>query len=138
MTAKHPNTGAKAGGAALYVYCIGELNTLAPLLEGALPPAIESSGAIELIVNDDLAAITSQVPLAEYNEETLRDRLRDSTWMAVRAMRHEKVVEYFASRAAVVPLRFGAIYLHRDNVKTMLEEEADRLRRTIDRLAGHQ
>jgi hypothetical protein len=37
-------------------------------------------------------------------------------------MRHEQVVEHFASRTSVVPLRFGTIYLDRAGIEQMLGE----------------
>src|SRR5205085_3112316 len=65
-------------------------------------------------------------------------RLADATWTALRAMRHERVVEHFARRAAVVPLRFGALYLARANVGRMLAERAAELRAAVERLRGRE
>ena len=79
-----------------YVYCIAERDSLAQVFEDALPRAIESDSALELIAQEDLAAVTSPVPLSDYGEDALQERLTDATWTAIRAMRHEKVVEHFA------------------------------------------
>jgi hypothetical protein len=123
---------------AFYVYCVGEREALALLFEGALPSAIENETRLEMEASDDLAAVVSAVPLADYGEEALQARLRDPTWTAVRAMRHEKVVEHFARRASVVPLRFGTIYLERLGVKGMLSERGPQLRAIIERLRGRE
>jgi len=123
---------------AFYVYCIGERDALAPLLEGPLPEAIESGARIELAVSNDLAAIISAVPLAAYEEDALRARLADPTWTARRAMRHEKVVEHFASRVTVIPLRFATLYLQRAGIEQMIWQRQADLRTIIERLRGRE
>src|SRR5215216_1255165 len=86
---------------AFYVYCVGERDALRLLIEDELPDAIESQARLEMIDAGDLASIASAVPLADYGEDALQARLNDPAWTALRAMRHEKVVEHFASRASV-------------------------------------
>ncbi|HKR01539.1 MAG TPA: GvpL/GvpF family gas vesicle protein [Pyrinomonadaceae bacterium] len=125
-------------GRGLYVYCVGEGAALSELFEGDLPPAIEAENGLKIIGAGDLAAIVSAVPLVDYGEEALLSRLGDATWTALRAMRHERVVEHFARRASVVPLRFGTIYLERARVEQMLTEKRDDLRSIIERLRGRE
>jgi hypothetical protein len=125
-----------AGG--LYVYCIGEALSLAALLEGKMPAPIEDYGRLELLEKNGLAAVASLVPLKDYGEAALQAHLVDATWMALRAMRHERVVDYFAKRASVVPLSFGVIYLDRAGVERMLGERSDELRAAIKRLDGRE
>lgn len=122
---------------AFYLYCIGEGRSLSTLLKNSLPAAIED-GPLELVEESDLAAVMSRVSLADYNEEAIRSHLNDAAWMALRAMRHERVVDYFASRTSVVPLRFGVIYLERTRVEKMLAERSEELRAAIERLSGRQ
>lgn len=123
---------------AVYVYCIGREESLVPLCGDGLPEAIEHGSALELVSETGLAAVTSQVPLDDYSERALESRLGDPTWTAIRAMRHEKVVEHFASRASVVPLRFGTIYLRRDRVAKMLVDKGAEIAGLVDRLRGRQ
>ncbi len=68
----------------------------------------------------------------------LSERLSDATWTATRALRHERVAEHFARSTAVVPLRFGAIYLRRDGVERMLEGRAAQFRAVLARLEGRE
>jgi hypothetical protein len=131
-------TGATETGSAFYVYLIGERGAVEPLLGGPLPEAIEEGAPLEVIDNGDLAAVSSAVPLSDYGEEALEARIANPAWTAVRAMRHERVVEHFAERASAVPLRFGTIYLSRERVRRMLDEERDSLRAVIERLRGRE
>ena len=126
-----------AGAQGFYVYCVGERDALAPLFDGELPGAIEGESGLEM-VGAGLAAVVSRVPLAEYGEGALAARLADAAWTATRALRHERVVEHFAARAAVVPLRFGTIYLRGESVERMLEERGAQLRSVLRRLEGRE
>jgi hypothetical protein len=123
---------------ALYVYCIGEAHALGQLLDGKLPAPIEDDGKLELIEENGLAAVASRVPLKDYDEGALQAHLGDAPWMALRAMRHERVVDYFARRADIIPLRFGVIYLDKAGVEKMLTERGEELRAAILRLDGRE
>lgn len=123
---------------AFYIYCIGERDALLPLLSEKLPEAIEPEAGLQLIEAGEVAAVSSNVPLADYGDEMIETRLADPVWMALRAMRHEKVLEHFAARASLVPLRFGTIYLKRAGVEQMLAERATELRAIIERLRGRE
>src|SRR5215218_5175905 len=125
-------------GRGLYVYCVGESEALAPLFDTEQPEAIEEGAGLEAFEAAGLSAVVSAVPLDVYGEGALAERLSDATWMATRALRHERVAEHFARRAAVVPLRFGAIYLRREGVEQMLEGRAAQFRAVLARLAGRE
>ena len=121
---------------AFYVYCIGRRAELAPLFEEPLPAPIESSSALVAVVWGELAAVASSVPLADYAEAALQQRLTDAAWTATRALRHQRAVEFFAARASVIPLRFGTIYLARERIAELLEERHAEFRAIIERLQG--
>ena len=123
---------------AFYVYCIAESTAAAELPAESLPAAIEDGSKVEWVVSDDLAALSSRVPLASYSEESLSEHLADASWTAVRAMRHETIAEYVAKRAGVVPLRFGTIYLERAGIERMLSDKGSELRQILQRLRGRE
>jgi hypothetical protein len=123
---------------AFYVYCIAEHAAAAELPPESLPSAIEEDSRLEWVVTGELAALSSQVPLESYNEESLAEHLSDASWTAARAMRHETITEYIAKRAAIVPLRFGTIYLERAGIERMLSEKGRELREILERLRGRE
>jgi Gas vesicle synthesis protein GvpL/GvpF len=123
-----------SAGEALYVYCIAETVAARKIAAETTPSAIEDDNDLELLDIGEVAAVTSKVPLSMYGEESLNQNLNDPSWTALRAMRHERVVEHFAKRTSVVPLRFGTIYLSRDGVKQMLSDKRLELREILDRV----
>jgi hypothetical protein len=131
-------TGERQDRWAYYVYGIGERAALAPLFEGSLPEAIEPELPLELVACGEVAAIASAVTLDVYNEEALETHLTDLQWTALRAMRHATVLDHFAARAGVVPLRFGTIYLERGRVAAMLRQQQEELLALIGRLSGRE
>ena len=120
----------------LYLYCIAESGPATSIIADSLPPPIEDDSRLELIVVGNLAAVASGVPLSMYGEDSFNDNLTDASWTAIRAMRHERVVEHFAKRTAVVPLRFGTVYLNRIRVEEMLDTKTSDLLPIIERIRG--
>jgi hypothetical protein len=123
---------------AFYVYCIAESAAAAQLAAESLPAAIEEDAKLEWISVNKLAALVSEVPKETYSEDSLADHLTDATWTAIRAMRHETVVEYVAKRASVIPLRFGTIYLERTGIEQMLTEKGREFEQIIEHLRDRE
>ena len=121
-----------------YVYCIAENAAVAQLPADSLPAAIEEDAQLQWIVVSTLAALVSRVPKTTYSEEQLAEHLTDATWTAIRAMRHETVVEYVAKRVTTIPLRFATIYLEREGIEEMLTEQGRELELIIEQLRGRE
>jgi hypothetical protein len=110
---------------AWYVYGVTEADPA--------PAAIDST---ELVVDGRLAAIVGRVPLEEFDQEHLPERLNDRAWLERKARLHEDVLQAAASAAPVVPLRCGAIYRDRDDVRGLLESRRPELEAALDRVRG--
>jgi hypothetical protein len=123
---------------AYYVYCITESAAVAEFPADSLPAAIEDDAKLEWVSVNKLAALVSRVPATNYNEESLAEHLTDATWTAIRAMRHETVVEYVAKRTSVIPLRFGTIYLERSGIEQMLTTRSRELEEILEHLRGRE
>lgn len=121
-----------------YLYCIAENAAVTQLRADSLPAAIEEDAKVEWISVNTLAALVSEVPETSYSEAQLAEHLTDATWTAIRAMRHETVVEYVAKRVTTIPLRFGTIYLEREGIEQMLAEKNRELGLIIEQLRGRE
>lgn len=122
---------------AIYVYCIGSKAAVNQNSKDAVP-TIEENEQLNFIVEGELVAVTSKVPIAVYDEKNLHEKLLDPAWTALRAMRHERVVEHYAREAGIVPLRFGTIYLEQSGVHAMLRERAPVLQQLLRQLEGKE
>ncbi|PWT88838.1 MAG: hypothetical protein C5B55_12400 [Blastocatellia bacterium] len=125
-------------GTALYVYCIAETGAAREVIKDATLSALEDGTKVNIVERDSISAVVSSVPLTDYGEDQLTNNLSDATWLAPRAMRHEQVVEHFAKRTSVVPLRFGTVYLNQRGIEGMLSAKHQELMNIIERLRGRE
>jgi len=96
---------------------------------------VHPSGDVVLVADADLAAIASDVPLAEFGERAIAENLHDAAWLEEKVRAHEAVLEAALARAPLVPFRFGTIYTSDDQVRRMLRENSG-LSETLERLRG--
>ena len=97
---------------------------------------VDPAEPVTIVREDALAAVTSQVPLEEFDEERLREHLADMTWVEATARAHEGVLEQVQEQTAVVPMRMCTVYRTEGGVREMLHREADAFEEAIDHLAG--
>lgn len=113
----------------------GTLATTGWYVFGVVAADTDVEGVV-LVRHGDLAAIVTQVDLAEFGEEALRDRLNDRAWLEDTALRHADVLQRVAAQREVVPLRFGTIYDERSDVARLLEARGDEFRAALERVKG--
>jgi hypothetical protein len=106
-----------------YLYCIREKQNAAFAANGLF----EHSQAFALRFND-LEAIVSKVPLDQLGEEQIQQKAQeDLNWIKEMAQRHEWVIEQAMQTGgeihSVIPMRFGTVFMTRENVEQTLETE---------------
>ena len=120
-------------GTALWAYCVlaaGDAGSL-PRIEG-----VEPDSAIDVVVEGDLAAVVSEVPLTEYGDERLREHLNDIVWVERTARRHEAVLDSMLEHCTIVPLRLCTLFHDRDGVRRLLRDDHATLRAGLHALEG--
>lgn len=123
----------REGGDAWWAYCVvsAAQAEAASGLEG-----IEPGTRVEAVEEGELAALVSRVPLAEYDDERLRQHLEDIEWLERTARGHEAVLEGVLTRTSIVPLRLCTLYHDRDGVRRMLRESAASLGGSLTAVDG--
>jgi hypothetical protein len=96
---------------------------------------VDPSAPVALLREGSLAAIVSEVSLAEFGQDVVVERIRDPSWLEEKVRAHEAVLDAALPRAPVVPFRFGTIFSEEEHVRRMLRER-DHLRSTLDDLEG--
>ena len=97
---------------------------------------VEPTAPVERIEEGDLAALVSEVPLAEFGEESLRENLNDVAWLEEKARAHEDVLEAALARTPIVPLRLCTVFVGEEQVRAMLKREREVLYDALKRLYG--
>jgi len=100
---------AAATKAATHVYCLVAAAE-APKLQGA-PRGLHGTGALRLVAaGSGRWLVVADAPLAAYSADAVNARLSDLEWVGERAMEHEGVIEHFAARGTVVPMKLFTLF----------------------------
>jgi hypothetical protein len=127
-----PRRSARPGELAWYLY--GVVGSDAEL-SGSLP-GVDPAQPVTIVREDALAAVTSQVPLEEFDEERLREHLADMTWVEATARAHEGVLDRVSEQVTVIPMRMCTVYRTEGGVREMLHRESDALSDALEHLRG--
>jgi Gas vesicle synthesis protein GvpL/GvpF len=98
--------------------------------------AVDPRGEVVSIAEGRLAAVASQVSLAEFDESALSERLADTEWLEQKIRAHEQVLETVLASSAVVPCRFCTVYRDEGELRRFLSEHGDTLADTLARFEG--
>jgi hypothetical protein len=120
-------------GTALWAYCVLTPDDArsTPRIEG-----IERGSVVECVEDAELAALVSEVPLADYGDERLREHLNDIDWVEQTARAHEAVLDEALTHATIVPLRLCTLFRDRDGVRAMLRAQRESLIAGLKTLDG--
>jgi hypothetical protein len=83
-----------------------------------------------------LAALVSDVDLAEFGEAALARNLEDLDWLEKVARAHHQVIAAAARLAPVLPLRLATVYRGDAAATAMLAERGEELAAELDRVGG--
>jgi hypothetical protein len=112
-------------GTAWWLYCVVAARDVPRLPSG-----------METVIAGELAAVVTEVPLAEFGDEPLREHLEDLAWVERTARAHEAVLESVMATATIVPLRLCTLCLTRERVTDLLAGQRDELGAALDALRG--
>jgi hypothetical protein len=129
-----PSAPPPVAGLGWYVYCVTEPK--GQPIEGLA--GIDPSHAVTTLAHGSLEAVVSQVPLDEFGESELRERLADMAWLEQTARRHEAVLDGVGKLRTLVPMRLCSIYREQSGVRTMLEREQEPMKSALDRVRGRR
>lgn len=97
---------------------------------------VDPAWNVTILREGALAAVSSQVPLAEFDEARLREHLADMAWVEATARAHEGVLDWIREQATVIPMRMCTVYRTEGGIREMLSREAGPLQEALDRLDG--
>jgi hypothetical protein len=129
MTARARSSVAPALGH--YVYGIVEAGAEPPLAAG-----VDERHPARSVAAGEVAALVGDVPLAEFGEGRLEENLNRPGWLEEKVRAHEAVLEAAQEAGAVLPFRFGTVYLSEAHVHEMLVRERDTLLAALARVRG--
>jgi hypothetical protein len=89
-------------------------------------------GRLVIVVEGDLAALATEIPPAA----SLEDLMSTAEGVAALAIEHNRILTEFTRAADIVPLRLDSFHSDERALAAMLEREAARLNRSLERING--
>jgi hypothetical protein len=99
---------------------------------------VDGTSPVFVVEQDGVGAIVSEVPLDEFGEAALQQKLEELPWVEEKVRAHESVLERVAQDAPVLPLRFGTIYRSLDRLRSLLAERRSGLVSALEQLRGRR
>lgn len=106
--------------------------------EPRFPPrmGVDPDHDVTLLVEGELAGVTSRVSLDEFDDDALPERLADTVWLELKIRGHEHVLEAVLDQTAVVPCRFCTVFRDSADLRRFLAERRDVLVDALARVTG--
>lgn len=123
------------GKKAFYLFCFARADRLPATIEGE---GLDERSTVWAHRDGDVAAVLSEVSLADFTGPEAEARLHDLAWLTPRALRHEQVVERIAQCSPVLPARFGTIFTSMDSLARLLAAHRGGIRQFLDRAEGRE
>jgi Gas vesicle synthesis protein GvpL/GvpF len=123
------------GDTAWYLYAIVRSDDLARTVGVADLAGVEDR-PVEVVSMDNLAAVTAEVPVDGFRASGDDPDLSADGWLHKAVRAHEHVLERLCVQVTALPLRFGALYPSRDQVRAVLRARAEHLHAELDRVDG--
>jgi len=116
----------------IYVYAITR-EAVTPDCEG-----VDMTHRFGTVAIDGVSAVFTAVNDEAFSQETIDRRAGDLEWLGAIGYRHQAVVQDVMKKAAIVPLRAFTLFSSERALRAYLHENAEMLRKVLDRLDGKQ
>jgi hypothetical protein len=110
----------------------------AEVSEGLLGGGIDESHPPFFRRNGSVAGVVSRVSRSEFCGPTGEKNLQDLAWLAVRACRHQAVLERVMRLGPVLPARFGTLFSSLASLEGFLRKHETAIARFLQRVGSQQ
>lgn len=87
---------------------------------------------------DGVSAVFTAVNAEAFSQETIDRRAGDLEWLGAIGYRHQAVIQDVMKKTAVIPLRAFTLFSSEEALRAYLHENAELLRKALERLEGKQ
>jgi hypothetical protein len=109
-----------------------------PSARGA-PEGLPGTGPVRLLpAGSGLWLVVADAPLAQYDKTPIERSLKDLEWVSACAVAHERVVDHFAARFTLVPMKLFTLFTGDAAAAADIARDRKRVGRVLDRVAGRR
>lgn len=114
------------------MYCLTHA-PVSPETEG-----VDQTRRFGSVTIDGVSAVFTAVNAEAFSQETIDRRAGDLEWLGAIGYRHQAVIQDVMKQSAVIPLRAFTLFSSEETLRAYLHENAEMLRRALERLEGKQ
>ena len=118
----------------LYLYAIGRRGHPLP----ASVEAIDGSGLVATLEEQDLAAFFTSVDQDAFSQDTIDARSKDLEWLGAIGYRHQNVMAALMRGGTIIPLRAFSLFRSEESVREHLQAQHREFASLLARLEGKQ
>jgi hypothetical protein len=122
-------------GVAYYTYAIGRPRPGILPLEQAIR-GIDPRCSVRAVGCGEMVALVSDVSLAEFDLDTLGERLQSRPWLEMLAIGHQRVMTALFDSYTLLPLKICTLYTDEERIYDLLAANRTLFAATLDRLEG--
>ena len=91
---------------------------------------------VEVLELNELSAVISKVPVAEFSRDRVELGLQDLAWVAEQGIAHERVVAFFVDQAQILPASLFTLYSTEHALRSAVAAQHEALVAELHRLTG--
>jgi gas vesicle protein GvpL/GvpF len=103
-------------------------------VETVTAPKGIDGGAVSLIPNGNVAALTTLVSADDYAPDKVESLTADVEWVSERATAHDRVLTWASDAGPVIPFPMWTLFRDAKAVESMLSKRMNELQRTFERI----
>ena len=123
---------------ATYLYCAVR-HARDPVRGAKAPRGLSGAGAPRaLAAGDGVWLVAATAPLDRYGAETIDAQLADLDWVSRCAVAHDAVIEHFAAKHPVIPMKLFTLFTSDERAVAHVARTRRKLDRLFDRVADRE
>lgn len=93
--------------------------------------SVSKTDHVGILSFEDIQAVVSFVGYDEFNENQIKEQLKDLKWVEEKAFAHENIIEEIMKNHPVVPMQFCSIYKSQENLLNFLADYYDQIKHSL-------
>lgn len=123
---------------AYYAYALARPKPGVSAAAAAPIVGVDPRHTVREVVHGEVLALVSDVSLAEYDLELLRERFQNTLWLEVLARGHQRVIAALNEHYTLLPLKLCTVYTNEASLHEALEANSAWVGAALDRVEGAQ
>lgn len=101
-------------------------------------PGISAESGVQIVISGNLGAVVSRVPLSQFGEAVLEEKVQDLHWLEEKVRLHQELLQQIMKERTIIPMKFGTIFQSQERLRDILGEQREHFQALLKNLSGHE